>query len=226
MKKILIISGIIVIVLYGYLTINLFFNEEINTEYLKDLTNYKIDDIKKEYNDYQISIIYIDSNEEKDTILYTNPSANKLISEGQKIELFVSSGITSNTYKNLTNKYYEDNLIYIEWLIQNEVEVIIENQISNDYPDGTIIKQSSYGEIKANEKFIITVNYNEALIEIPNLINKTEDYVINYFKETKIEIIFIYNSVNNTKNLVYYQSIKPNSLVLNTNTKLYIYIAL
>lgn len=227
MKKIILICGCLVLVIYLIIASVMFFNNKTNkADYLVDITNYNMNDIKDILKDYKISIIYIDSTEQHDTVLYTAPSANKLVYIGQEIQVYVSNGNETITYKNLINKYYEDNQEYFTYLEKLGVNIIIENQISNEYPDGLIINQSSLGVVKSTDDFIIKVNYNEPLIEIPDLINKTESYVRDYFKDTKIEVIFIYNNVNKEEDLVYYQSINANSLVINTNTKLYVYISI
>lgn len=226
MKKIIIICLTINILIYGVFTYFIFFKQnEIIVLEMKDITNLKKSEVIEELFDYDIEFIYCESTKQKDTVVYTEPNAKEFIQEGQIIKVYISTGYIKEYYKDIVNKYLENELDYIEYLEDKNIEVIIEKQISNDYPDGVIIYQSLFGEVKENESFKIIVNYNEPLILVEDFTNKTEEYVKEYFAKTNIEVYFIYNKKDGS-NLVYGQSISPNSLIKNDITILYVYISI
>lgn len=226
MKKIVFICILINISIFSVFSYYLFFRSNDNELiYMIDVINLEKQEVSNLLDDYELEFIYIDSNKEKDSVVYTSPKVNEITQKGQKISIYLSTGEEKIYYDNLVNKYYEANVEYLEFL-ENEynINVIIENQLSDDYPNGVIVYQSTNGIINKNDTFIITVNYNNSLILIPNLIGKTENEVISIFKDEDIILHFIYDN-NSKEKLVYKQSIEPNSLVIK-GTILYIYISI
>lgn len=225
MKKIIIVCVVINITIISIVGYFMFFNknanEVVNMVDVVDLNKYVAVNVLE---DYDLEFIYEESEKEKNIVLKTEPSANELVQVGQTIKIYLSTGELSLYYKRLVNTYYEDNIDYIYSLENNNVNVIVETQISDDYPDGVIIYQSHNDKISDNDTFKILVNYTKPLILIPNFFNETESFVIDYLRDYNIQINFIYTKMDGC-NRVYDQSIAPNTLVI-SGTSIYIYVAI
>lgn len=225
MKKILIFCFSINVLIISIFSYFLFFKQD-NNEVSKmidvvDLNKYFVVNILE---DYELEFIYEQSEKDKNVVIRTEPSADELTQIGQKIKIFVSTGESVFTYKNLINTYYDDNIEYLNELESKNISVIVESQVSDEYPNGVIIHQSSYGEITEFDVFKVVVNYTKPLIQILDFTGKTENYVLDYFKDYDIKINFIYNKNDGSK-LIYDQSIAPNSLVI-SGIVIYIYISI
>lgn len=224
MKKTILFCVFINVMIFGVFSYFIFIKSNDNdVTKMIDLVGYNKNDVEELIDYYEVEYIYFDSNEKKDTIIYTEPSKNELTQIGQKVKVYISSGTIKEYYLNLINTYYEDNIDYINELEIKIDNLIIESQISDDYPDGIIIYQSLDGIINEDDTLIIKVNYNKPLINVPNLIGKSELEVIYFLKDYDLKYKIIYTKMDGT-NKVYNQSISPNTLVI-SDTYLYIYIA-
>ncbi|MFI3251680.1 MAG: hypothetical protein R3Y60_00930 [bacterium] len=225
MKKIIILCvgiNLIIYCIFGYfLLFKQNNNEVINMVNLENLSKQEVID-SIEY--YELEFIYLESEQEKDIVLYTSPAKNELTQVGQKIKVYISSGMISMYYKNLINTYYEDNVEYFNELELYGVSVIVEKQLDDNYPDGVIVYQSLNDVVSSSDTFKIIVNYNNPLILVPNLIGKNENEVLLLFEKYDIEIQFIYTKKDGSK-LVFDQSISPNTLII-SGSVLYVYISI
>lgn len=225
MKKIVVVCICINIIIFCSITYFLFLKPSDDTKKMIDVSHLDKKDVITKLSGYEVEFIEINSNLKKDVVVYTIPKCNELITENQKIKVYLSNGIIDIYYDDLINKHYEDYINYLNDLEENNnVNIIIEKQINDNFPDGVIISQSSNGIIKENDTFTIIVNYNNPLILIPDLTGKTETEVIYLFKKYNIILLFVYDELNGD-NKVYKQSIQKNSLVLN-GTILYVYISI
>lgn len=224
MKKIIIICILVNVIICSFIGYFLLFQKDNEVKRMIDVTNLTKE--KSEYllNEYELEFIEINSENEKNTVVYTIPKVNELTQKNQLIKIYISSGSVDEYYENLVNQYYEEKLDYIEYLENKKINVIIEKQISDNYPDGLIISQSTNGILKQNDTIILVVNYCEPLYSIPNFIGKTEDEVLEYLSNNDFNIVIIYEEFN-TDNKVFKQSIEPNSLVLK-GTMVYVYISI
>ncbi len=223
MKKVIFVCVIINFILISIFSFILFFNKNEVFKMI-DVTSLTKEETIDKLEDFNIEFIEIDSNLEKNTVVYTDPMKDEFIQKNQILKIYISNGKKENNYDNLVNKYYDDVVDYLNYLEKEQkVKVIIKKQLSDNYPDGVILSQSSNGKILENDTFTILINYNNPLILVPNLIGKTEEEVIEIFIEIDLNILFIYEQIDGS-NKVYNQSISPNSLVLN-GTILYVYIS-
>lgn len=224
MKKVIIFCVLINVAILSVFSYFIFIEKNDNDVVkMIDLEGRNKNDIADMLDCYEVEYIYFDSNESKDTIVYTEPSKNELTQIGQKIKIYISSGTVKEYYLNMINTYYEENIDYLNELETKIENLVIENQISDEYPDGVIIHQSLDGVIDGNDTLIIKVNYNKPLINIPDLIGKSELEIIYILKDYDLKYKIIYTKMDGS-NKVYEQSISPNTLVI-SNTYLYIYIA-
>ncbi len=224
MKKLLIVCTIINIAISITFTYFMHFKKDSEMINMVDVTTLNKEEAVSILCDYEIEIIYEESYLEVNKVIKTDPSVNELTQKGQKVLVYLSSGEVSIYYKNLVNTYYEDNVDYLLELENSNISIKIFNNISDDYPDGVIISQSLEGKINSGDILELVVNYKKPLIFIPDFVGKTDTYVINHFKENDINIKFIYTK-NDGSNVIYDQSIQPNSLVISGLT-LYIYISI
>lgn len=225
MKRIIIVCIIIDIAIISTFSYFIFLkgnNNEIKN--MIDVVLLDKDEATKLLDDYELEFIYTESLNVRDSIVSTEPKVNEFIENGQKIKIYLSTGEVSIYYEKLINTYYEDKIDYLNELEKSGVNIVIEHQISNDYPDGVIIFQSLSDKINLNDTLKLIVNYKEPLIFIPDFTGKTESFVLNYFKGYDIQINFIYNKKDGDF-LVYNQSISAGSLVINS-TVLYLYISI
>ncbi len=227
MKKTIIILLLFNVIIVFTCANTIFTFNDNSVEKMTDVSNLKLDNVINKYKKYELEIEYIDSSKSENIVLYSYPSKDSLLIEGQKIKLYVSKGIEVFYYKSLLFKSFEDNYEYIYSLEKHGVHVVVINQIDNDLPDGIIVSQSMSGIIKNGDQLEIVVNYNEPLLKIDSFIGLSEADVLNKIYNYNIDVKLIYNENKGIKGLVYYQSIPCNSLVLNNrNTILFIYISI
>lgn len=227
MRRIIVICLIINILIFSAISYTLFFNtSKTETLYLNDLTDLKVDEALKQLVDYNVEIIEVESEIEVNTVLYTVPEKDRLIYKGQTIQIYISTGEIIENYKDLTNQYYSDNIDYLEDLTDKyNINIVIEQSKNQGYADGLIISQSNFGEIIDNESLTIVVNIDDSTVIIPSFVNKNYQSAQQFFSDKDIKVIYIFSKSAYTKDMIYSQSIKENSLVLVNDNPIYFYVS-
>ena len=130
-----IIYNVLLVLLVFYVIF--FSGTDIKMHYLKDVSGKKEDDGILLLNDYQIAIEYVESDQEKSTILYSKPQAGELVFENQMITLYISKGYYLDRYKILKNQIYDDCEEYLNKLINDyQIELVITYKKDNNLLDG------------------------------------------------------------------------------------------
>lgn len=195
MKKILIASGIISIIL-GLLLIGFF----IVGPYLFKTKDYIVPNLYGLTLDEAYNTIgnNLEINVENvlgkldDKIIDSNPKANSIVKEKSKITLYLSSDITF--MPKITDKYYEDikdDLDDIRNKYQNEVVIIeeIDNNLPINYVKRQIPEENSI--LDKNTSIIIYVIKHDNIIVLPNMVGWDINDAKNF--ASKNGLIFQYN---------------------------------
>ena len=143
-------------------------NDQIKMSNLKDLSGYSLNDGLDHLANFNVDIMYVESNEEEHIILYSSPQANSLVYDNQLIVLYVSSGSVNVEYKPIKNRMYKEYISYID-MLRNEynIEVVIDYINSKYLPDGLIYEFKTLDEkINYNDTVYITIVKNEKYVLI------------------------------------------------------------
>ena len=112
----IIIYNVLLTVLVFY---TIFFaNNDIKMNYLKDVSGKSEEEGIMLLSDYQIALEYVESELDKNVILYSKPDSGELVYENQMITLYISKGYLTEKYRNLENMMYADCNEYLESLIK------------------------------------------------------------------------------------------------------------
>lgn len=216
------------ILLIGFgLYIIFFSNNEIKMHYMNDLSGLTEEESIKELEKYEISIEYIESPNEKNTVVYTNPTSKELVCEGQMIVLYISKGYQREKVKSLVNQLYSDSESYLKSLINDyKAEVVIKYVLDDDNIDGLITEQKTSKEyLDDNMTIELTIISNPKTVVIPDFSGWYYKEVIKFGLENMIEIEFEYISILYPKDYVVGQSIDCGTVVLKRNTTIIIYLS-
>ena len=216
---------ILLIVLVFY---TIFFaNNDIKMNYLKDVSSKSEDEGILLLSDYQIAIEYVESQMQKDIILYSKPAAGELVYENQMITLYVSKGYMMEKYRNLENMLYDEAIEYLESLIKEyKIEVVITYEKNNKHLDGLIYKQKMIDEyIDMFDTIELVVISNPKSISIKDFTGWHYKDVINYAKENSINVSFEYIPILFPKDYVVGQSVLAGTEVLKNSNPITIYLA-
>ncbi len=228
MRKIylgIIIYNVLLIVLVFY---TIFFaNNDIKMNYLKDVSGKKEEEGIELLSDYQIALEYVESPKQKNTILYSKPSAGELVYENQMVTLYVSKGYLTEKYRNLENMMYDDCEEYLASLIEKyKIEVVITYEKNNKHLDGLIYKQKTLDEyIDLNDVIELVVISNPKSIIITDFTGWHYKDVIKYAEENSINIYFEYISILFPIDYVVGQSVPAGMEVLKNSNPITIYLA-
>ena len=221
------------IILYNILIIFLliytfFFSaNDVKVQNLKDVSGLALDDALNKLIDYEISIEYVESNKEKETVLYTQPLSNKLVYEKQMITLYVSKGYLKEKYRNLENIMYEDSKEYLNKLVKEyKIELVVTYKNDNMMLDGLIYKQNSETNyIDYNDTLEIVVISNPKTVILPDFTGWNYMELLRYINENDINVILEYVSILHPTNHVVSQSVLPGERVLKNSNPITIYLA-
>ena len=221
------------IILYNILIIFLliytfFFSaNDVKVQNLKDVSGLALDDALNKLIDYEISIEYVESNKEKETVLYTQPLSNKLVYEKQMITLYVSKGYLKEKYRNLENIMYEDSKEYLNKLVKEyKIELVVTYKNDNMMLDGLIYKQNSETNyIDYNDTLEIVVISNPKTVILPDFTGWNYMELLRYINENDINVILEYVSILYPSNHVVSQSVLPGERVLKNSNPITIYLA-
>ena len=97
---------LITLLIYTYL----FSSSDVKVHYLKDVTGLKEEQAMDILADYEITVEYVESTKDKETVLYSHPSAGELVYDKQMVTLYVSKGYLRQKYLNIENTLYEEAL--------------------------------------------------------------------------------------------------------------------
>ena len=217
--------NILLIVLVFY---TIFFaNNDIKMNYLKDVSGKSEEEGILLLSDYQIAIEYVESQMQKDMILYSKPSAGELVYENQMITLYVSKGYMMERYRNLENMLYDETVEYLESLIKEyKIEVVITYEKNNKHLDGIIYKQKMIDEyVDMFDTIELIVITNPKSVIIKDFIGWHYKDVINYAKENSINVSFEYIPILFPKDYVVGQSVSAGTEVLKDSNPITIYLA-
>ena len=95
MKKIIAIISFNIILFLVVICIVNFTGNDIKVSYLKDVSGYDLSSALDYLYDYEINVLYVESDEKESVILYTKPKADSLVYENKSITLYVSKGFKS-----------------------------------------------------------------------------------------------------------------------------------
>ena len=221
------------IILYNILIIFLliytfFFSaNDVKVQNLKDVSGLALDDALNKLIDYEISIEYVESNKEKETVLYTQPLSNKLVYEKQMITLYVSKGYLKEKYRNLENIMYEDSKEYLNKLVKEyKIELVVTYKNDNMMLDGLIYKQNSETNyIDYNDTLEIVVISNPKTVILPDFTGWNYMELLRYINENDINVILEYVSILYPSNHVVSQSVLPGERVLKNSNPITISLA-
>ena len=222
--------GIIVynVLLLAVLFYTFFFsNDDIKLYYLKDVSGMNEEEAIIELSSYQIALEYLESEKEKETILYSKPAAGQLVYENQMITLYVSKGYYLERFKNLENQIYDDCKDYLNKLITDyQIEVVITYKKDSNLLDGLIYKQITKDDyVEKLDVIELVVISNPKIVKIPNFIGWYYQDVINYSIENNINVSFEYIVVLYPKDYVVGQSESAGKFVLKNSNPIIIYLA-
>ena len=222
--------GIIIynILLITFVFYTIFFaNNDIKMNYLKDVSGKGEEEGIEVLSDYQIAIEYVESQVEKDVILYSKPAAGELVYENQMVTLYVSKGYFSEKYRKLENMMYDDCKEYLESLTKNyKIEVVITYEKNNKHLDGLIYKQNTLDEyIDMFDTIELIVISNPKSIYDTNFTGWYYKDVIKYAEENSINVEFEYISILFPKDYVVGQSVLEGTEVLKNSNPIIIYLA-
>ena len=88
----------VLLLLFVFYKINM--TSDVKVSYLKNVNNLNLDEGVEKLHDFEISVIYIESDLAKDLIVYTNPKANSLVYDNQMITLYVSKEDKQLSFEN------------------------------------------------------------------------------------------------------------------------------
>lgn len=221
-----------VLFIYNFLLIALVFyiyfisSNNVKMYNVPDLSNLK-DTVGIELlKDFDIAIEYVESDVNKDTILYTFPKANQLIFKDQRIIIYVSSGNKAK-YKNLTNQIYVDCQDYLNKIKEEYSLKIVTKYIEDSkYPNGLIIKQITPNKyLNSGDLVELVIIKNENTVKIPNFFGWKDIDVVKYCNENKINVELEYIEFLFEANCVVAQSVKEKELVIKQGNPIIIYLA-
>ena len=200
---------------------------DVKVQNLKDVSGLALDDALNKLIDYEISIEYVESNKEKETVLYTQPLSNKLVYEKQMITLYVSKGYLKEKYRNLENIMYEDSKEYLNKLVKEyKIELVVTYKNDNMMLDGLIYKQNSETNyIDYNDTLEIVVISNPKTVILPDFTGWNYMELLRYINENDINVILEYVSILYPSNHVVSQSVLPGERVLKNSNPITIYLA-
>lgn len=227
MKKIIgLIIFNLILVLFVFYKINISSND-VKVSYLKNVNNLNIDDGMEKLQNFEISVLYIDSELTKDTILYTEPKANSLVYDNQMITLFVSKGYSTVKFKNLENQVYDNCIEYIENIKKAyNLNVVITYKENKYLLDGLIHSQIITDEyIDQNDTLELVVISNKKVITLPDFIGWHYKDVILYANEKDLRIEFEYVEIFYASDYVVGQSVNSGTKVLKNSNSIKIYLA-
>ncbi len=204
-----------------------FSTTSIKMHYLNDVSNLNEEEGSLLLADYKISIVYLESDEDKSTILYTKPSANALVYEGQMITLYVSKGYYLARYKNLENLVYTDCIEYLKKLEADyQIKIIITYKKDNYLLDGLVYEQVTTDDfIEENDTLQLVVISNPKTVILPNFVGWYYKDVINFSRENNINISFEYIPILYPSDYVVGQSKEEGSMVLKNSNPITVYLA-
>lgn len=200
----------------------------------KEIKMYNIPDLRNLYeeegisllSEFDIAINYVESDKEKNKILYTEPNHNQLIFKDQLIVLYVSRG-NDPKYKKLKNQIYDDCKKYLEEIkTEYNLEIIVKYLENPDFPNGLIIEQNIPNEYISNSDIMeLVVVTNSKTVILPEFIGWKAQEVLKYAKENKINVEFEYIDFLFEKDCVIGQSVKAGELVFKQGNPVIIYLA-
>lgn len=199
----------------------------IQMEYLPNIYNLKLDEGFLRLEDYEISVSYIDSNLEKDTIVYTFPKANSIVYEKQIITLYVSKGDSNIRYRNLENQMYEDCKEYInEIKLSYNLNIVLTYKEDKSLLDGLIYEQITDDVyIDTGETVEFVVGKNIRTIILPSFVGWHYKDVINYANLNDLRIEIEYIEFFYQEDYVVGQSVSDGTEVLKNGNPIIIYLA-
>lgn len=227
MKKIVILLFVnVLLILYVFYVIDIS-SSDVKMGYLPDVYNKNLDSAFEMLEDYEISVSYIDSELETDTIVYTTPKANAIVYEGQMVTIFVSKGNSDILYKDLKNQMLDEVEEYINQIKSAyNLNVIITYKEDENLLDGLIYDQiidDIY--INNNDKLELIVGKNNMTVIIPSFIGWHYQDVINYANKNNLRIEIEYISFLYDKDYVLGQSVSSGTEVMKNSNPILIYLA-
>ena len=151
---------------------------------------------------YEYSDIY-----DEYIIINQNISTETLLKTIKKISIVISSGPSYDktvVISNMNGWNIDDALIEVNKNLLNNVE--IEYVKSNDYDKDIIINQSKKGNMRRNDKLVLTVSLGNTLEEIEMIDIKDKTLF-------DLELWLKRNGINYTKQYVYSDDVKRNSVI-------------
>lgn len=227
LKKIFLLLFInILLIFYVFYVVNIA-GTNINMGYLPNIYNFELEDGISRLANYEVSVSYIDSYLEKDTIIYTEPKANSIVYEKQMITLFVSKGENNIKYKNLENEMFVDHIDYINNLRNSyNINVIITYKEDSNLLDGLIYEQiTDDNYIDVGDTLEIIIGKNNQTIILPSFIGWHYQDVILFTNANDIRIEIEYIEFYFQEDYVISQSVSGGTLVMKNGNPIIIYLA-
>jgi hypothetical protein len=136
---------------------------------LKDVSGLNYEDGLKELIKFELGVEYIESNSPKDEILYTIPSAGKVVYEGQMVNIYVSKGHNREVYQNLVNELYDNKKLYLMKLVEEyQLNLEIVYKKDNMIIDGLICNvelEDEFVDKNDTQMFFLMYEYQCSVIQ-------------------------------------------------------------
>lgn len=227
LKKILLLLFLnVLLILYVFYVVNIS-RTNVVMGYLPNVYNHKLEDGLLKLDKYEVSVSFVDSYLEKDTIIYTEPKANAIVYDKQVITLFVSKGENNIKYLNLENEMYEEHIEYINNLKNSyNIDVIITYIEDSNLLDGLIYEQKTDDVyIDRGERIEFIVGKNKETIVLPSFVGWHYQDVILYANSNNIRIEIEYVEFFYQEDYVIGQSVSGGTLVMKNSNPIIIYLA-
>lgn len=219
------IYNLLLIFVLAYIII--FASNDIKMHYLEDISGLSEEDGVLKLSNYEIGIVYIESDKEKSTILYTKPAANDLVYENELVTVYVSKGYKTPVYKTLLKQKYSDVKTYIDDIKKEyNLNVIITYNEDDYLPDGLVIEQHTKDQfIDNNDVLELVIISNPKAIQIPNFIGWHYKDIMSYCSKNRINYEFEYVEILFPKDYAVGQSVAIGEYVLKNSNPIIIYIS-
>ena len=220
-------------VVYNILLLTLFLytyffsSIDIQVRYLKDVSGLNEEEAINLLKDYEITIEYVESDEKRNTVVYTKPYALELVYDKQMITLYVSKGYLTEKYRILENKIYDNEKEYLTKLVNDyKIELVITYVENSMMLDGLIYKQVTPNQfISYNDTLELYVVSNPKIVIIPDFTGWNYIDLLNWKNQNDINMEIIYIHALFPKNHVVSQSVNPGEKVLKDSNPITIYLS-
>lgn len=216
-----------VLLIFVLVYIIIFTNNDIKMHYLVDIRGLNEEEGVLLLKEYEVAIVYLESEEEKAKILYTEPASNDLVYEKQLITVYVSKGYRLPVFKTIEKQNYNDVKPYLDSLIEEyKIDVKLTYKKDKILPDGLIVEQKGIDQfIDMFDTLELVIIDNPKSVKIPSFIGWHYSSVLSYVRENDLNIEVFYVEILYPKDYVIGQSVLEGEYVLKNSNPIIIYVS-